>query len=247
MTSAPALDPPTAQDDGAGRRRARRTLAALLLIAALGALGIVGLGASAERGPLVEVGEVREVEPPPAEQTAEEYWEPDWSVYTVPPREPGSAAPRFVGTALVVIAAVAAAALLLWLVVRMRALASPPLEEAEDVPDVDLSAEQARTALADARTRLTTDVDAQDAVVAAWLALETAIARAGIRRDPAQTTLEFVVAVLGTLEVDRSALDRLAHLYRRALFDDAPLTEADREDALARLDLLAEQLREDRG
>lgn len=247
MTSAPALDPPTAQDDGAGRRRARRTLAALLLIAALGALGIVGLGASAERGPLVEVGEVREVEPPPAEQTAEEYWEPDWSVYTVPPREPGSAAPRFVRTALVVIAAVAAAALLLWLVVRMRALASPPLEEAEEAADVDLTAEQARTALADARTRLTTDMDAQDAVVAAWLALEAAIARAGIRRDPAQTTLEFVVAVLGTLEVDRSALDRLAHLYRRALFDDAPLTEADREDALARLDLLAEQLSEDRG
>lgn len=247
MTSAPALDPPTAQDDGAGRRRARRTLAALLLIAALGALGIVGLGASAERGPLVEVGEVREVEPPPAEQTAEEYWEPDWSVYTVPPREPGSAAPRFVRTALVVIAAVAAAALLLWLVVRMRALARPPLEEAEEAADVDLSAEQARTALADARTRLTTDVDAQDAVVAAWLALETAIARAGIRRDPAQTTLEFVVEVLGALAVDRSALDRLAHLYRRALFDDEPLAEADREDALARLDLLAEQLEEDRG
>ena len=88
-------------------------------------------------------------------------------------------------------------------------------------------------------------MDAQDAVVAAWLALEAAIARAGIRRDPAQTTLEFVVAVLGALDVDRSALDRLAHLYRRALFDDAPLTEADREDALARLDLLAEQLKEE--
>lgn len=247
MTSAPALDPPAAQDDGASRRRARRTLAALLLIAALGALGIVGLGASAERGPLVEVGEVRETEPPRVEQTAEEYSEPDWSVYTVPPREPGSEAPRIITTALVAILAVAAAALLVWLMVRMRALARPPLEEAEEADDVDLSAEQALTALADARTRLTWDIDAQDAVVAAWLALEAAIARAGIRHDPAQTTLEFVVTVLGSLDIDRPALDRLAHLYRRALFDDEPLTEEDREDALARLDLLAEQLQEDHG
>lgn len=247
MTSAPALDPPAAQDAGASRRRARRTLAALLLIAALGALGIVGLGASAERGPLVEVGEVRETEPPRVEQTAEEYSEPDWSVYTVPPREPGSEAPRIITTALVAILAVAAAALLVWLMVRMRALARPPLEEAEEAADVDLTAEQARSALADARTRLTTDMDAQDAVVAAWLALEAAIARAGIRHDPAQTTLEFVVTVLGSLDIDRPALDRLAHLYRRALFDDEPLTEEDREDALARLDLLAEQLQEDHG
>lgn len=247
MTSAPALDPPAAQDAGASRRRARRTLAALLLIAALGALGIVGLGASAERGPLVEVGEVRETEPPRVEQTAEEYSEPDWSVYTVPPREPGSEAPRIITTALVAILAVAAAALLVWLMVRMRALARPPLEEAEEAADVDLTAEQARTALADARTRLTRDIDAQDAVVAAWLALEAAIARAGIRHDPAQTTLEFVVTVLGSLDIDRPALDRLAHLYRRALFDDEPLTEEDREDALARLDLLAEQLQEDHG
>lgn len=245
MTSAPALEAPAEHEAAASRRRARRTLAALLLIAALGALGIVGLGASAERGPLVEVGEVRETEPPRVEQTAEEYSEPDWSVYTVPPRESGGEAPRIITTALVAILAVAAAALLVWLMVRMRALARPPLEEAEEAADVDLTAEQARTALADARTRLTTDMDAQDAVVAAWLALEAAIARAGIRRDPAQTTLEFVVAVLGALDVDRSALDRLAHLYRRALFDDAPLTEADREDALARLDLLAEQLKEE--
>lgn len=247
MTSAPALDPPTAQDDGAGRRRARRTLAALLLIAALGALGIVGLGASAERGALVEVGEVRELPIPPMEQTDQDYREPDWSVYTLPPREPQSEAPRFIVTVLVVIVAVAAAVLLLWLVVRMRALVKPPLEEAEEADDVDLSAEQALTALADARTRLTRDIDAQDAVVAAWLALEAAIARAGIRHDPAQTTLEFVVTVLGSLDIDRPALDRLAHLYRRALFDDEPLTEEDREDALARLDLLAEQLQEDHG
>lgn len=244
MTQAPAPPELAAEDTGAARRRARRSLAALLLIAALGALGLVALGSAAERGPLVEVGEVSEPEPFQPEDASEEYSEPDWSVYTVPPREESGAGPRVAATVLVVIAAVAAALVLLWLVVRMRSLARPPREEAEDVPDVDLSLEQARTALADARARLITDSDAQDAVVSAWLALEAAIARAGIRRDPAQTTFEFVVTVLGSLSIDREALDRLAHLYRRALFDDEPLAETDRDEALARLDLLAAQLEE---
>lgn len=244
MTEAPTLSPPTAGEPDAGRRRARRTLAALLLIAALGAFGLVTLGAAAERGPFVEVGDVREPEPLQTESVSEDYSEPDWSIFTMPPQENNSAAPRFVATALIVIASVAAGLVLLWLVLRMRSLARPPREEAEDAPDVDLSAEQARTALADARTRLTMDMDAQDAVVSAWLALEAAIGRAGIRREPAQTTFEFVVTVLSSLSIDREALDRLADLYRRALFDDRPLDEADREDALARLDLLAAQLEE---
>ena len=79
-------------------------------------------------------------------------------------------------------------------------------------------------------------------VIAAWLSLERAIAGAGVRRDPSQTTLEFVVTVLGSLELDRSALDRLAHLYRRALFDPQPLEEVDREEALALLRTLSGDL-----
>ena len=124
----------------------------------------------------------------------------------------------------------------------MRQLARPAPELA-DVADVDeLTPAQARAALEDARDRLSTVMDAHDAVIAAWLSLERAIAAAGVRRDPSQTTLEYVVAVLGSLELDRSALDRLAHLYRRALFDPQPLVETDRDDALALLDTLTDEL-----
>src|SRR5699024_4405858 len=100
----------------------------------------------------------------------------------------------------------------------------------------------ARAALDDARTGLSTVVDAHDAVIAAWLALERAIAAAGVRRRPAQTTLEFVQSVLSDLRLDEEALDRLAHLYRRALFDARPLDEDARDSALACLDLLTPDL-----
>nr|WP_276547994.1 DUF4129 domain-containing protein [Brachybacterium muris] len=111
------------------------------------------------------------------------------------------------------------------------------------MPDAEeVTVEQARGALADARERLSTEVDAQDAVIAAWLTLESAIAQVGIRRRPSQTTLEYVVDVLGGADLDATDLDRLAHLYRRALFDAAPLTESDRDSALALLDRLTAQL-----
>src|SRR5699024_10638636 len=94
----------------------------------------------------------------------------------------------------------------------------------------------------EALARLDPLTDGLDAVIAAWLSLETAIAAAGVQRRPSQTTLEFVVDVLGSLELEAEALDRLAHLYRRALFDDQPLVEGDRDEALARLDTLTDGL-----
>nr|WP_245354384.1 DUF4129 domain-containing protein [Brachybacterium sacelli] len=120
----------------------------------------------------------------------------------------------------------------------MRRLARPGQEIAGEADEDELTVTQARAAFDDARAHLSTVVDAHDAVIAAWLALERAIAAAGVPRRPSQTTLEFVVAVLATLQLDRSALDRLAHLYRRALFDAQPLAEPDREEAIALLDRL---------
>lgn len=237
----------SAQDDGpatGGAHRARRHLVALLLLAALGVLVLASLGAAAERGPLAVADQERSAGPEAEQTLSSEYSEPDWSVYTVPPREPDSGAPRFVTPVLVAIAATAAGLLLLWLVLRVRALTAPGPEEAAEAPEDPLTVEDARIALEDARERLSTAVDAQDAVIAAWLALEQAIARAGVRRAPAQTTLEFVVAVLGTLPLDHRALDRLAHLYRRALFDDRPLGEEDRVDARDQLERLSSRLAE---
>ena len=74
-----------------------------------------------------------------------------------------------------------------------------------------------------------------DAVVAAWLVLETAAAEAGSARKAHQTPTEFTTAVLAGHAVDRDALDRLRRLYQRARFgttsrvteDDVAAAEAD--------------------
>lgn len=225
----------------------RRLIAAVLLVVALGALGLAALGAAADRGTVATVEEGQEREPRPLEQE-EEYTEPDWSVYEVPPRTPDSNEAGNLTTVALVIAAVVLAVLVTWLIIRMRRLARPgPATAAALAEEDELTATQARAALDDARTRLSGTIDAHDAVVAAWLALERAIAEAGIRRRPSQTTLEFDLEVLGTLDLDEAALEGLAHLYRRALFDDDPLGEEDRAAALTLLDRLTAQLDERAG
>lgn len=230
-----------ATDTAAGTAGHRRLVAVLLLVVSLGALGLVALGAAADRGPsAVYTGETeREYQFAPAR---EDYSEPDWATEDAPTRPPEPEGPN---TGLIIVLIVLGALLLalaVWVAYRMRKLARPAPALAGFAEEDELTAEQAKAALEDARERLSTVVDAHDAVIAAWLALERAIAEAGVRRNPAQTTLEFVVAVLGTLDLDRSALDRLAHLYRRALFDPEPLVETDRDEALALLTRLGEEL-----
>lgn len=219
----------------------RRLVAVMLLVVALGALGLVALGAAADRGaePSYEGSTEGTYQWGPQR---EDYSEPDWSTYEVTTEPPD---PDGANTG-VIVALIALGVILLivavWVAYRMRQLARPAPELADVAEEDELTATQAMAALEDARDRLSTVMDAHDAVIAAWLSLERAIAAAGVRRATSQTTLEFVVAVLGSLELDRSALDRLAHLYRRALFDPQPLVESDRDEALALLTTLSEEL-----
>lgn len=221
----------------------RRAVALLLLLAALGGLGVITLGAAAEREPLaVRSGPTRSVDPelPPA--TAETLEQPDWATVDAPP-PPAShdTGPALVSIALSLLGA-ALVALAIWVALRIRALALPSPSEAGETTEDELTAARARAALEEARTPLSSVGGTQDAVIAAWLALERSLAEAGMRRQPSQTTLEFVVEVLATFDLDRSALDRLAGLYRRALFDPAPLQERDRTAALTDLDRISADL-----
>lgn len=221
----------------------RRIMVVVLLAALLGALALAALGAGADRGRIaVFSGESDwdfsvepEVDPPEAPA--------EWATPLEPPPPPeGDSGGSGLLVAIAVLVAVLVA-VAIWVLLRIRELARPQPVSAGDAEDEEwLTPDRARTALDDARERLSTVVDAHDAVIAAWLSLETAIAAAGVRRRPSQTTLEFVVDVLGPLELDAEALDRLAHLYRRALFDDQPLGEDDRDEALARLDTLTDGL-----
>jgi hypothetical protein len=224
----------------------RRLLAVMVLVLCLAGLGVVTLGAAADRGPgPVWAGEtVTEYgfDPP-----REAYGEPDWATREEPTRPPDPEGPD---TGLIIALAVLGVvllALVAWVVHGLRRLARPPAELAPPADADELSVAQARSALEEARESLSTVMDAHDAVIAAWLALERAIAEAGVRRDPSRTTLEFVTAVLADLDLDRAALDELAALYRRALFDPEPLREEARDRARTLLDRLTADLRGEGG
>lgn len=219
----------------------RRLVAVLLLIAALGGLGLATLGAAADRGPAIRVegGTTRDV---PSFEEPEESLEPAWATPELPPAPPRPERGGSALTGLLVVLGIVLAVLALWVLHRMRTLSRPAPAVAGEADEDELTPEQARAALEDARAHLSTMVDAHDAVIAAWLALERAIAEAGVRRHPAQTTLEFVVAVLGDLDLDRPSVTRLSDLYRRALFDDQPLVESDRDEAITLLDTLTADL-----
>ncbi|RIQ16369.1 DUF4129 domain-containing protein, partial [Jiangella rhizosphaerae] len=60
--------------------------------------------------------------------------------------------------------------------------------------------------------------DAAAAVIAAWLALESAAAGSGAPRDPVQTPTEFTAALLRRHHADEHAVTTLLGLYHRARF-----------------------------
>ncbi|WP_369372782.1 DUF4129 domain-containing protein [Promicromonospora sp. Populi] len=81
--------------------------------------------------------------------------------------------------------------------------------------------------LQDAVTRALAHLDGharpRDAVVAAWVALEEAAARAGTHRNPAQTPTEFAGTVLAATPAPPTAVTHLRTLYQRARFTDRPI------------------------
>ena len=227
--------------------RARLSALGLIVLSAL-CLALAVLGAGAERGTLVTFD-------PPAPATPQEDPVPPPTIEVGPtddPLEQWQPPPSAGGDGsllrwLLILLAVVAAVGIGWLAVRIlqraRALPSTAAPAGEElVGDEELSEEQARAALDVARRTLDTIVEAQGAVIAAWLTLEESIAEAGLQRGSSQTTFEFVSAVLGAHALDVSAVRRLAELYQRALFDDAPLTDHDRREAIALLDALTAQL-----
>ncbi|SEF18521.1 DUF4129 domain-containing protein [Jiangella alba] len=85
--------------------------------------------------------------------------------------------------------------------------------------------------------------DAAAAVVAAWLALESAAAGSGAARDPAQTPTEFTAALLRRHHADEEAVATLLGLYHRARFAARPDLGPDDVAAARRaLDLVVETI-----
>lgn len=100
--------------------------------------------------------------------------------------------------------------------------------------------------LQDAVTRALAHLDGharpRDAVVASWVALEEAAARAGTHRDPAQTPTEFAGTVLAATPAPPDAVARLRTLYQRARFTDRPIDRTAVAQARAALADIARSL-----
>ncbi|WP_153396987.1 DUF4129 domain-containing protein [Ornithinicoccus halotolerans] len=92
------------------------------------------------------------------------------------------------------------------------------------------------------RARAAAEEDPRNAVVACWVALEDAAASSGLPRGPAETSMEFTSRVLTRWQVRQEPLTELARLYREARFSRHPVTEEQRERALATLALIHEDL-----
>jgi hypothetical protein len=82
-----------------------------------------------------------------------------------------------------------------------------------------------------------------DAIVACWLGLERAAARAGTPRHAAETSAELTERVLAEHRVTPQTLRRLAALYREARFSRHRLGEEVRDEARELFERVRDELR----
>lgn len=133
-----------------------------------------------------------------------------------------------VGIAVLVLLA---AALVWWLWRRFRGSRVEGRQAGQPGDVVVLAAEPEvpvlRRGVAAAQRSLDEIGEPNDAIVAAWLALEEAAASSGVRRQPAETPSEFTVDVLRATAADPRATRDLLALYHRARFSAAGVSSTD--------------------
>jgi hypothetical protein len=80
-----------------------------------------------------------------------------------------------------------------------------------------------------------TERDPRRAVIKAYSAMESALARAGLRRKRSEAPREYLQRALLELEVSAAPADRLTRLFERARFSRAPIGDDARHEALLSL------------
>ncbi|ANS78499.1 hypothetical protein SGUI_1103 [Serinicoccus hydrothermalis] len=95
----------------------------------------------------------------------------------------------------------------------------------------------------DVRYRALAEGDPRNAVVACWVALEEAVRRSGLHQNPAETAAELTRRVLTRWEVDETAIRSLSEAYREARFSRHPVSEDQRDRAVAALERIHDDLR----
>lgn len=223
-------------------------------LAALAVLALAALVSATWDGPVWESGDSGEERfgedvdealdrPPPEEGTPVERERPEAEELPRFDDLPGVTPWAWLVLAIVLGAVVVVlVALRLHFVRRRRQLAGDrdPRAGPTPVPDDTATDED----LEDLERRLDTalrDLSAgepRNAIVAIWLHLERLLAARSFRRDAADTPTEYAARARASYQLDATALDDLAELYREARFSTHPLTEEHRaraHDCLRRL------------
>jgi MYXO-CTERM domain-containing protein len=141
--------------------------------------------------------------------------------------------PQFQWPVVVVTAVLALAALAAFLVVRRRrGKPAGPRSVAADISAV------LEDALADVRA----ERDPRRAVIKAYARMESVLAAHGLPRDPAEAPYEFLARTLEELDASGESVRRLTDLFERAKFSTHEIDERMREEAIAALTAVRDEL-----
>lgn len=141
------------------------------------------------------------------------------------------------------LAALAGMLLVAFLLVRRARTAWQLRRPREHAPaDVDFDVLQMPRRVADAmsgdaaeQVRVLADGEPRDAIVACWHRFELQAERAGLAREPWETSSEFALRMLDLVDADQGAVSRLATLYREARFSGHLIGERARQEAVRAL------------
>jgi hypothetical protein len=142
--------------------------------------------------------------------------------------------PRFAWLPVTVILTLLAGAALAWYLSSRR--------KTRRERDLDVT-ETLASALDDTLDDLRAEADPRRAVIAAYARLERALATQGFGRRPAETPEELLSRVLGRLEVTDDSIRRLTDLFERAKFSQHEVDSGMKEEAIAALEQVRDELR----
>ena len=86
--------------------------------------------------------------------------------------------------------------------------------------------------------------DPRRAVIAAWARMEAGLAAAGLPRHPSEAPFEYAARVLETAFARPASVHRLTGLFERAKFSHHAIGQADRDQAIAALRAVRQELAE---
>ena len=216
------------------------------LAAVLGLLFLAAVAATRSEPQLQRINPESEptAEPPPLLPP-----EPDVAVTAAggtPPQSAASGLPGWVGTAALVVLAIASLvviALVVWAIVRDQARRrarrdrpAPRAAEPTTAEDLVAALDAGLEELSD------TDRDPRRAVIACWVRLEQAAAAAGTRRHAGDSPTDLVGRLLREQRVDAGVLAALLDVYRQARYATRTVDDQMRTQAVSALQRLRADL-----